>query len=261
MNYALLELRCELDRWGEAGKTARFWWRDDDAVAATPALDRLIAVTAELGVPLGLAVIPNRAEVSLFNRLSGFSHIRVLPHGASHLNHAPPDQKKAEFGAHRPVDSMLNEIASALAWFGLRSPEGRLHVVPIFVPPWNRIDPALAARLPEADIARVSTFQPRSRLAPDPKPINTHVDPINWKNGRRFLGWDAAMAPLLAHLKARRLDDPAVDIDATEPTGLLSHHLVQDSATWEFLCAVGREITDHKAAQWADPLDLAKDPR
>ncbi len=261
MNYALVELRCELDRWQEAGKIARFWWRDDDAVAATPALDRLIAMTAELGVPLGLAVIPNKVEPSLFKRLSGLSHIRVLPHGASHLNHAPSDQKKAEFGAHRPVELMLNEIASALAWFGLRCPEGGLPFAPIFVPPWNRIDPALAARLDEADIARVSTFNPRSRQAPDPKPINTHVDPIDWKHGKRFLGWEAAMAPLLAHLKARRLDDPAVDIDPTEPTGLLSHHLVQDRAVWEFLGAVGQEITDHKAAAWADPLDLAKDPR
>lgn len=261
MNNALLEFRCELDRWQDAGKIARFWWRDDDAVDATPALDRLITLTAELRAPLGLAVIPNKAEPSLFKRLSGFPDIRVLLHGASHVNHAPADQKKAEFGPHRPVDAMVNEIASALSWFCLRCPEGGQRFVPIFVPPWNRIDPALVARLSEADIARVSTFNPRRRQSTGPIPINTHVDPIGWKRGKAFLGWDAAMVPLLTHLEAKRLDDPGVDIDPGEPTGLLSHHLVQDDATWDFLHGVGQVITDHPAAEWADPSDLAKDPR
>lgn len=32
-------LAAELDRWDAAGRRATFWWRDDDAVAPTPALD------------------------------------------------------------------------------------------------------------------------------------------------------------------------------------------------------------------------------
>ena len=35
-----LELNAELDRWHKAGKTARFWLRDDDAVEPTPELER-----------------------------------------------------------------------------------------------------------------------------------------------------------------------------------------------------------------------------
>ena len=27
------DLTAELDRWGEAGRTATLWWRDDDATA------------------------------------------------------------------------------------------------------------------------------------------------------------------------------------------------------------------------------------
>ena len=46
----------ELDRWQEAGRTAAFWWRDDDAIAPTAALDRLAATGA--GIPKTLAVIP-----------------------------------------------------------------------------------------------------------------------------------------------------------------------------------------------------------
>ena len=40
--WAVLE--AELDLWQAAGRTASFWWRDDDAVAATPALSRLLAL-------------------------------------------------------------------------------------------------------------------------------------------------------------------------------------------------------------------------
>ena len=35
------DLRDELDRWAEAGRTATLWWRDDDAVMPGPLLDRL----------------------------------------------------------------------------------------------------------------------------------------------------------------------------------------------------------------------------
>jgi hypothetical protein len=35
-------LEAELDRWGDAGRAATFWWRDDDASDATPALETLL---------------------------------------------------------------------------------------------------------------------------------------------------------------------------------------------------------------------------
>ena len=38
------ELAAELDRWGEAGRIAPLWWRDDDAVAATPELAAMLRI-------------------------------------------------------------------------------------------------------------------------------------------------------------------------------------------------------------------------
>jgi hypothetical protein len=38
-------LQRELDRWAESGKTATFWWRDDDAVEETPQLQTLDALS------------------------------------------------------------------------------------------------------------------------------------------------------------------------------------------------------------------------
>ncbi|MEK9660397.1 MAG: hypothetical protein VW644_01455, partial [Alphaproteobacteria bacterium] len=37
-------LAAELDVWAAAGRTATLWWRDDDADAASPALERLLAL-------------------------------------------------------------------------------------------------------------------------------------------------------------------------------------------------------------------------
>ena len=60
----------ELAAWAAEGREATFWWRDDDAVAATPALDRLLRLTESGGVPLALAVIPAPAEPGLAERLA-----------------------------------------------------------------------------------------------------------------------------------------------------------------------------------------------
>jgi hypothetical protein len=61
--------------------------------------------------------------------------------------------------------------------------------------------------------------------------VNTHVDVIDWKGGRGFAGSDAILAQAVRHLQARRLGHA----DATEATGLLTHHAIHDSATWAFL--------------------------
>src|SRR5438132_1435783 len=41
MNLARLRLSLELHAWRRAGRAARLWWRDDDARARSPALERL----------------------------------------------------------------------------------------------------------------------------------------------------------------------------------------------------------------------------
>ena len=54
------DLMAEFDRWEEAGKVATLWWRDDDAVAPTARLGRLLSIAS--GVPISLAVIPADAR-------------------------------------------------------------------------------------------------------------------------------------------------------------------------------------------------------
>src|SRR5579859_3936699 len=99
------DLDAELGIWQSAGRTADFWWRDDDAVVATPALDRLLALTE--GVPIALAVIPGQAGIGLAARLAGVPNVAVLQHGWQHVNHAPAEEKKSELGAHRSLSERL----------------------------------------------------------------------------------------------------------------------------------------------------------
>ena len=112
---ALATLREELDRLAREGRTLSLWWRDDDAVAATPALDRLIGLAGGSACPLSLAVIPDRVEPSLPDRLLDEANVTVLVHGWRHGNHAPAGEKNAEFGSHRTPDAMVADVASGLA--------------------------------------------------------------------------------------------------------------------------------------------------
>jgi len=229
------DFEVELATWAEAGRTPTLWWRDDDAVASTPALDRLLAATE--GVPLMLAVIPQPLEPSLAPRLERTSAY-VVQHGWAHQNHRPPGQKACEIGEDRPlsvVEAELRQGATRLRQaFGPR-------FRPWLVPPWNRIDPAIAARLPALGYAGLSTFEPRR----DVFRVNAHVDPIAWKDGRRFIGPEKTLSRLSAHLAARRRGE----VDPEEPTGLLTHHLVHDAELWRFLEGFRRV----PGVRWVDP--------
>ncbi len=137
------DLVDELDRWGEAGRVAPLWWRDDDAVAATPQLDALLALAGE--VPLALAVIPARARFELADALARRPRVAVLQHGWRHANRAAGG-RKSEYPEGRPAGVVGAEIAAGQArlkaMFGPRA-------LPVLVPPWNRIRrriPAAASR-------------------------------------------------------------------------------------------------------------------
>ena len=248
-------LARELDAWGEAGAVATLWWRDDDAVADTPTLRRLLSLAAASGphaspIPLNLAVIPRAAQPPLAALLAGPRHIAVLQHGYGHVNHAPAGAKKAEFPRGRPLADMLAELRSGRA--RLRDLFGAI-ALPVFVPPWNRIDPALIERLPDVDITGLSIYGPR---AMGPRPpivhVNVHVDLVDWHGGRGFVGAEPALKLAVDHLAARRQNR----VDRGEATGLLTHHLVHDDATWDFIGSFVRFIDAHGAARWLSGPDL-----
>lgn len=244
------DLMAEFDRWEEAGKTATLWWRDDDAVAPTASLDRLLSIAS--GVPVALAVIPADAErefaewLACYLRSAPRSSVAVLQHGWRHLDHSDIG-KKSEFPVGRPKAEIASELAAGRArlsdLFGSRAQ-------PVLVPPWNRFDDSLLGLLAGCGLTGISRAGPQSASprALGLKEMNIKVDLVAWKEGRGFVGEDAALRGLVQHLRARRLRAMC----ANEPTGILTHHLVQDEATDAFLKRLMAVSTAHPAVRWLD---------
>ena len=145
------DLSNELDAWHAERRVASLWWRDDDAAAPAPALDRLAGLAHEHDVTLGLAVIPALARPSLASWLEPV-RAEVLQHGWAHHSHSTDGEKKAELGRHRAPDAMTAELSRGFA--KLREVAGA-RFQPVLVPPWNRIDPALIPALPNAGVPRL----------------------------------------------------------------------------------------------------------
>jgi peptidoglycan/xylan/chitin deacetylase (PgdA/CDA1 family) len=240
-------LVAELDIWADRGRTATFWWRDDDAVCATPALDRLRRIVED--IPVGLAVIPAMVDASLLQTLDRWPAAEILCHGFAHRNWAPPGRKKCELGADRAATEVLAEVGRGrellAGLFGKR-------LLPVQVPPWNRIDPGLVPHLAALGWLGLSTFGDRSSSGLDAGliAVNTHVDIMGWSD-RRGLAVQRVVAIAVERLQNRR--SRAVDQD--EPIGILSHHLAHDAAAWDSCIGLAATVSAHRAARWLGPSE------
>lgn len=242
-------LDAELAIWRTEGLHLPIWWRDDDAIAPTAALDRLAALAEDLSLPVHIAVIPKHADPALAAYSKDRLLIRPLVHGWQHISHAPDGAKKAEFGHPRP--SAAHELAQALnrmqELFGD-------DLLPIFVPPWNRLDDGLLPVLADAGYVGVSTYLPRDNriAAPGLVQINTHIDPIFWRGTRSLVPPDTLITDITKLLQDRRkgLTDPQ------EPLGFLTHHLVHDEDIWGFTNACLARLLDGGAV----PAQMAQLP-
>jgi len=235
----------ELDAWAKGDRVVDLWWRDDDAQWPTPALQRLLKLSAGTATPLTLAVVPKGAEAALAHMVETAPGVTVVQHGYSHVNHAGAHGKKAELATGRPAEDALADLIRGrrrLAHlFG-----GRFHAV--LAPPWNRIDPHLVAALPGAGICGLSAFGARRSAEPVAglTQSNCHVDIVDWRGSRGFVGEDAALAALVDHLARRRRGE----VDVVEATGILTHHLVIDEACWAFLSSLIERTQAHPAVRW-----------
>lgn len=246
-------LLAELDRWPP--RSATFWWRDDDAGAGGPAFDRLLALATAHAAPLALAVVPAWLDEMVAAAIrEGPAGLRVVQHGYAHRNHEPPAPdgtrgRPAELGATRPLDVALAELAAGWARLATLVPT-RLRAG--LVPPWNRIAPGVRDALPRAGYRVLSTFGPRAAGAPSAglRALNTHVDPIEWRAGKRFGGTAWTLDQITTHLADRRLGR----IDPSEPTGLLTHHRDLSAPAWACLNEILARLGTHPAVTFP-PLD------
>lgn len=220
-------LSNELSIWRAEGLLLPLWWRDDDAIEETARLSQLFDLAEKISLPVHLAVIPEPATEGLAWACEGREFVVPVVHGWAHRNRSFLGQKKAEFGRQRrtALDETQAGLARLRALFGSSLFE-------MFVPPWNRFDTALAPGLVTQGYQALSTYLPRqtAETAPGLKQINTHLDPIDWRDTRSLVPEDKLLSTLITLLKDRRRGFT----DATEPLGFLTHHLVHDPAIWAF---------------------------
>lgn len=242
--HPLDELLQELDHWNFAGEEATFWWRDDDAALPHDALERLLTSLGRWDVPPSLAVIPGSVDSGLADQLAGHGSPDILQHGIDHGNRAGPERKKQELVA-QPGWNWRSDLQSARNRLAALFPDSLL---PILVPPWNRIDDEMVSELQHLGYLGLSCFGPRPRAEVGDGVwwVNTHVDLVNWRDGRRFAGASAVVEGLVRHLRARREGGA----DPAEPTGILSHHLVHGEDCFTFIDELLALMDEHPAVTW-----------
>lgn len=233
------QLRNELDEWAGAGLTARFWWRDDDAVADTPQLRRLIDTARAFGFTVALAVVPERADQSLVDVLST-APCRVWQHGWGHHFHA-----SGEFGDGRALTLMIEDGERgqrALDW--LFGPDGWQRV---FVPPNHMLSMAFKTLVPTLGYLGVSAGVPLTAPVEGVAEVNAEIDVMDWPAGR-ILSSDTLCAMVLEQLRSRR----QATVPDNRPIGLLTHHLALDDAGWALLREFVRLLIAHPSVEVVD---------
>lgn len=242
-------LTKELSLWSKAGLKPRLWLRDDDAVAPSAALDRLLVLCDRYEVPLVLAVIPEPTGEELAHHLRDNALVSVAVHGWRHANNAPASEKKQELGRHRPALQVVAELTRGI------SKLSALHgakLLPMLVPPWNRIDTGLLSSIPGAGFHAISAFADKllEFQSDELAVLNTHLDIIDWAKRR-----GADHAALAAHF----VNELRKSREAGRyPIGILTHHIVHDESAWDFLDQLLEMTALSSLCQWLPGAALLK---
>lgn len=221
-----------LTRLHAAGHQLPLWWRDDDAVMATPRLDQLLDLARRYHLPLALAVVPGlvvsgSTETSLVQRLNGFSpdgppdrpEVVILQHGWAHQNHAGSDAKKCEYPATRDPEVCFAELSQGQT--RLKTLFGS-QFLPVLVPPWNRFASGLIPSLVAHGFIGLSggpsgfpdSDRPSSGGAPPLRQAHTTIDPVDWASRRNPASSGTGLRPLSLRPVAAILDHMIAPIEA-----------------------------------------------
>jgi peptidoglycan/xylan/chitin deacetylase (PgdA/CDA1 family) len=207
--------------------------RDDDAGWAQDDLDRLLTLFAAQTIPIDLAVIPAAIDHACATRLLQWRRdhpgIGLHQHGYAHLNHEPPDCRKSEFGAARPLQRQGADIVA-----GRDRLAGLLGSTdPIFTPPWNRCDAATARAIESLGFALYSD-DGAARAAGTT--VATLAITLDWERARREACLEARLAQ-------------HIDV-STQPLGIMLHHAKMDGGARLELANILELLRDNHAIRF-----------
>lgn len=226
------------------------FFRDDDAGWDDDALERLMDLFEDAGLPLDLAVIPTALSAErardLRARVAGGTGLGVHQHGWSHANHETVG-RKCEFGDSRSRARQFEDIAQGRQLIRTRLGDA---VAPIFTPPWNRCTRDTAECLVLLGFTTLSRDLTAGTFDVDGlAELPVTVDWFAKSHGSRL------DLPELGRLIASALRS------ASAPVGLMFHHAVMSArdvgSTGELLGLLAR----HDAIRARSMADCARQPR
>jgi len=225
------------------------WWRDDDAGSAHPHLGRLLQLSCELAIPLHLAVVPAWLTPEAERLITATAaHVDVLQHGWAHEDHGRPGEKKIELGGRVATAAMRDRLGAG---------RDRLHSAfasrfrTVLVPPWNRMEDRFLPLLSDLGFSGLSTLGRDARGgAFGLVQRNVTLDPIVWREGRRFLDEDELAAALIE----------AIEEGRGGPIGLLTHHLAMGDTGFTVLAALLSRLSREPRVRWLDAVELFPEP-
>ncbi len=203
---------------------ATVFFRADDVAIPSAKQDRLLGIFTRHAVPLCAAIVPAWLSADRWDSICRTVHGRHdlfawHQHGWNHHNHEIAG-KKQEFGPGAGAEQKRRAIVRGRD--KLRSLLGE-QFLPVFTPPWNRVDPETMRILREEGFRAISRYR-GDKLPPLPElpDLPANVDLHTRKEPSPAEGWSALLAELEQAL-------------ASGTAGLMLHHQRMNKASFLFL--------------------------
>lgn len=210
-----------------AERTPKIFFRADNIGAGGSAFRILLALFNYYKIPLALAVVPAWMSIKRLETFRAYTNIEDPlwdwhQHGWRHLNWNR-GEKKAEFSATRTREQQWNDILK-----GKKKLEQLFNTgfVPVFSPPWNRLDIITLGVLQQLDFSAVSMDCPIPRGA---------KYSIRLKNFRIYLDLHARKTKNPEFAYDELLRDMEEALDQKGYVGIMINHQKMNLSAFDFL--------------------------
>ena len=207
-----------------AGRRATVFLRADDIAIPSASQNRLLETFIRRQAPLCAAVVPTWMTPARWQEICALvgNHHQLFAwhqHGWNHRNHQAIG-KKQEFGSGLTAAEKARLIAAGRRRLGAILGD---HFLPVFTPPWNRVDLETLQALRDQGFFAISRYR-GDKLAslPELPDFPANVDLHTRKEASAELAWQGLFAEI-----SQALEDGRV--------GLMLHHQRMNQAAFTFL--------------------------
>lgn len=239
-------LRACLDEIEAQNKNLWLWVRDDDVTVRSEALIKMLDYFKAKGLPLLLAVIPEKCCISDIKKMISENKISIGQHGYSHENYLIDDYKCSELNADRGIEIILKE---QLLGNELLEKEFGNKYQHIFVPPWFEIDKNVYQVLKKYYCAfSIWGSNDNNNMVE----INSQVDFIDWSNDGIYSGDKFILSQIIRECESLIRNDAA----SLAAIGIVLHHEYYQEEWYDFLDHLFAELSRYRNVSYPSCNDL-----